>query len=70
MRVLSYLKGFFEEGTPQSSARLCAILLCVSACGVAWYGAFTHWDSSTLVLSLGGGGVGSLWQRKSPGEPT
>lgn len=67
-RLWNYLKGFVEEGQPQSSARLCAILSTVSACGVGWYGAVTHWDSSMIVLALGGGAGASLAFRKA-GQP-
>lgn len=67
-RLLIYARGFLEEGQPQSSARLCAVLTTVAACIVALIGVLTKWDCSMIVLALGGSGVGSLWQRK-PSDP-
>lgn len=64
-----YLRGFFEEGRPQSSSRLCAVLMCLTACIVAIIGACRQWDSSMIVLALGGSSTGALWQRKA-GAPT
>lgn len=62
--MLGYLGGFLEEGRPQSMARLCAFMLTLSCCVVAVLGAWQKWDSSMIVLALGGSGVGSLMSRK------
>jgi hypothetical protein len=68
-RAAAYLRGFVEEGTPQSSARAAALFLALNAAGVAWYGAIAQHDTSPLVLSLLGGSSASLALRKSASPP-
>lgn len=56
-RILSTILGFVREHTPESSTRLCAILLCITGCCCALFTvrfAFTHPDQPVMVTALVG----------------
>lgn len=55
--ILTTALGFVREHTPESSTRLCAIMLCVTGCLVALFTvrfAFLHPDRTSMVTALVG----------------
>jgi hypothetical protein len=80
---LAFLVGYLRNDTPQSSARLCAIILTLTGCAVAIgsmpmvaYGLYKQlpWahdlmgDAAKLVAALIGGGAVAIFCRKGPTE--
>lgn len=80
---LAFLIGYLRNDTPQSSARLCAIILTLTGCAVALgalpLAAYSLWkqlphahemmgDAAKLVAALIGGGAVAIFCRKGPTE--